>query len=162
MNNHPHHPRAKALQRIRWVTHLLDNAIPVPGTKVRFGLDPILGLFPGAGDWLSSVLSIYIVLESLRFRLPKAVLTQMVTNLLLDTAAGAVPVVGDLFDVTWKANHRNLKLLEASLDTPMPQQAANRGFVVALVVVLLGLLAMMTLVGVLAAQVMVRLFSGGA
>lgn len=140
-----HKPSARALQRIRALSHVLDNAIAIPGTKLRFGLDPLLGLFPGAGDWVSAVLSVYIVLESLRFRLPRPVLTQMLSNLILDMAAGSVPVLGDVFDVTWKANHRNVKLLEASLQDPTPPPPANRLFVGLVVLALLGILAIVSL-----------------
>ncbi|XGV99085.1 MAG: DUF4112 domain-containing protein [Leptolyngbya sp. BL-A-14] len=144
---HTHSPAA--LKRIRTVTHLLDNAIPVPGTRFRLGLDPVLGLFPGAGDFLGAVLSVYIVIEAARFGLPKKTLVQMVTNLVFDSVGGSLPVLGDIFDATWKANSRNLALLEAHIATPTPKQAANRGFVVliilALVLLLIGIGTVVTL-----------------
>lgn len=133
-----------SLRRIRTVTHLLDNAIAIPGTRFRVGLDPLLGLFPGAGDWLSTVLSVYIVFEAMRFQLPRKTLTRMVSNLLLDLFGGSIPVAGDLFDVTWKANHRNLKLLEAHLQDQHPQQPANRGFMVLVVIILLAMIVAVT------------------
>lgn len=129
-----------ALQRIRTVSRLLDNAIPIPGTRFRLGLDPILGLLPGAGDFIGAALSAYIVIEAARFGLPRQVLVQMVTNLVLDSVGGSLPVVGDVFDATWKANSRNLALLESHVATPSPQKAANRGFVVLIIVVLVLLL----------------------
>lgn len=129
--NHP------AFQRIRWMSQVLDNAIPIPGTGYRVGIDPLLGLFPGAGDVVSTVFSVYIVLESLRFGLPKETLTRMVYNLLADTAIGSVPVAGDVFDVAWKANARNLKLLEAHLQNPQPSRPADRTFIAVVVVILL-------------------------
>ncbi|MBW4472851.1 MAG: DUF4112 domain-containing protein [Stenomitos rutilans HA7619-LM2] len=136
-----HNPAA--LQRIRTVSHLLDNAIPIPGTRFRLGLDPVLGLLPGAGDFLGAALSAYIVIEAARFGLPRQALTQMVTNLVLDSIGGSLPVVGDVFDATWKANSRNLALLEAHIATPEPKKAADRGFVVliicALVLLLVGI-----------------------
>jgi Domain of unknown function (DUF4112) len=115
-----------ALQRIRSLSQLLDNAIAIPGTQFRVGIDPILGLFPGAGDWLSAVLSVYIVLEAMRFRLPASTLLQMLFNLLLDALAGTIPVLGDLLDVTLKANHRNIQLLEKHLQNPRPQTLGDR------------------------------------
>lgn len=133
-----------ALQRIRLVTHLLDNALPIPGTKVRVGIDPLLGLLPGAGDWVSMVLSVYIILESLRFGLPKETLTQMVSNLVLDAVSGVIPIAGDIFDVAWKANNRNLKLLEAHLQDPQPTRPADRLFVFLIVLLLIGILASVT------------------
>ncbi|HEY9655881.1 MAG TPA: DUF4112 domain-containing protein, partial [Crinalium sp.] len=77
----PNHP---ALRRVRTVSRLLDNAIPIPGTRFRLGLDPVLGLLPGAGDFVGAALSVYIVIEAARFGLPRKTLVQMVTNLVLD------------------------------------------------------------------------------
>lgn len=125
-----------ALARIRFLSQFLDNAVRVPGTTFRVGLDPFLGLIPGAGDVASVLISVYIVLESLRFRLPKETLIRMVSNLLTDTALGSIPVAGDVFDVVWKANARNLQLLEAHLQNPDPSRAADRLFVLGVILVL--------------------------
>lgn len=125
-----------SFQRIRAVGRLLDNAIPIPGTSYRIGIDPILGLLPGGGDLVGLFLSAYIVLEAARFRLPKETLLRMVTNLVLDSVVGAVPVLGDFFDFSWKANARNIALLEAHLANPNPQRAADRQFVIAMVVII--------------------------
>jgi hypothetical protein len=138
--------KGSALQRVRSLSHLLDNAIPVPGTNYRIGLDPILGLLPaGSGDLLGIVLSAYIVVEGIRMGLPKESLTRMVLNLVTDTAIGAVPIAGDLFDFAWKANTRNVKLLEAHINDPQTQKAADRQFVIlvllALVLIVLVVLA---------------------
>lgn len=134
------YPRSHpALNRIRFLSQLLDNAIRIPGTSFRIGIDPFLGVIPGAGDVASVLISVYIVLESLRFRLPKDILIRMVSNLVTDTAIGSVPVAGDMFDVVWKANARNLQLLEAHLRNPNPSRAADRLFVIG-VVILLGIL----------------------
>ncbi|HEY9624363.1 MAG TPA: DUF4112 domain-containing protein [Crinalium sp.] len=137
-----------ALQRIRVLSHLLDNAIPIPGTSYRVGLDPVLGLLPVGGDVVGLVLSIYIVLEAIRFRLPRATLTRMLTNLLLDFTVGALPVVGDVMDFTWKSNARNLELLEAHVRNPHPQRAADRQFIILILVILvvfgIGFIVLMT------------------
>ncbi len=140
------HPHQATIDRLRSLTHVLDNAIVIPGTEIRFGLDPILGLLPGGGDAISSVMSVYLVAECLRLGLPKATLGRMLSNLLLDTIVGAVPFAGDLFDVGWKANTRNLKLLEAHLTDPKPQTAADKKFIV---LVILGLIAILALALVL-------------
>jgi hypothetical protein len=100
---------------------VLDNAIGIPGTRYRIGLDPLLGLLPGAGDFLGTAISAYIVLEAARLGIPRAALVQMVSNIIFDTLMGTVPVLGDLADVTWKANTKNLALLEEHLEVP-PQQ----------------------------------------
>ena len=135
------HPNQSALDRIRTLTHVLDNAIVIPGTDIRFGLDPVLGLLPGGGDAIGSVMSVYIVAECLRLGLPKATLSRMLSNLFIDTVVGSVPMAGDLFDVGWKANSRNLKLLEAHLNDPAPQTAADRRFVFLILLGLVGILA---------------------
>lgn len=94
----------------RWAG-LLDNAFRVPGTQIRFGLDPILGLVPGIGDLATPVLCVLILVHSARVRVPKIVLARMVLNALIDFIVGAIPVLGDLFDFAWKSNEWNLALL---------------------------------------------------
>jgi hypothetical protein len=152
--------KPSALQRVRLVSHLLDNAIPIPGTRFRFGLDPILGLLPGAGDFVGAALSAYIVIEAARFGLPKEVLTQMVTNLVLDSVGGSLPVIGDVFDTTWKANSRNLALLEAHVATPSPKKAANRGFVILMILLMVVLLVAIAVLATLLVTWLVKTISG--
>lgn len=152
--------KSSALQRVRLVSHLLDNAIPIPGTRFRVGLDPILGLLPGAGDFLGAVLSAYIVVEAARFGLPRETLVQMVTNLVLDSVGGSLPVLGDVFDATWKANSRNLALLEAHVATPSPNKAADRRFVILIILSLVALLIGIAVVATLLITWLVKTISG--
>ena len=101
---------ARNLERIAW---LMDRAIRIPGTKITLGLDAILGLLPLGGDVLTGFVQVMLVLVALRtYRVPKHVAARMVGNVLLDVAVGTIPVLGDLFDVAFKANTANLKLLE--------------------------------------------------
>ena len=102
----------RALVALRKWAVLLDSAFQVPGTKLRFGLDPVVGLLPGAGDLVTGFFSVMILLHSMRLRIPKVVVARMVINTGLDLAAGAIPLLGDLFDAGFKANLRNLALLE--------------------------------------------------
>lgn len=104
------------LARLRSISKLLDNAIAIPGTKFRFGLDPILGLLPGGGDTITGGISAYIVVEAARMGVPREILGKMVGNILIDSFAGTIPVIGDLFDVGWKSNAKNIELLEKHLD----------------------------------------------
>ncbi len=104
--------RQPGLERLRALTRVLDDLVPVPGTRFRFGLDPVIGLVPGAGDALGAILSTYAVLVAVRLGAPAAVLLRMCGNIALDALVGTVPVLGDLFDFGWKANRRNLALLE--------------------------------------------------
>ncbi|BAU64259.1 hypothetical protein STA3757_16300 [Stanieria sp. NIES-3757] len=129
-------PSATKLHNLRRLSHLLDNAIPIPGTKYRIGLDPILGLLPGGGDTVTGALGAYIVVEAARMGLPKAVLWQMVGNILLDSVVGSVPVVGDFFDIGWKANVKNIALLERHLHLSSPHRISDRIFLVGLILVL--------------------------
>ena len=104
-----------AVRRMQVVAYALDDSIEIPGTNVRVGLDPLLGLLPVAGDAVSAAFSAYVILESARLGVPYSTLVRMVANVSLDFAVGAIPVVGDLFDAVWKANRRNLELALAEL-----------------------------------------------
>lgn len=91
---------------------LMDQRYRVPGTEIRFGLDALIGLAPGIGDFIGMLIGLAVVFEGLRLRAPWAVLGRMVLNLWLDGFVGAIPVVGDLWDFWFKANRRNLRLLQ--------------------------------------------------
>ena len=105
-----------AVRRMSFVANLLDDSIRVPGTEFRIGIDPILGIVPGAGDAVSAALSVYIVLESARLGVPFLTLLRMIANVALDFAVGSVPVVGTMFDAVWKANQKNVELAVDSLN----------------------------------------------
>jgi len=124
-----------AVQRVRGLAHLLDDSIPLPG-GFRVGLDAVIGLVPGIGDTAGAVLSAYVIAQAARMGVPKAVLLRMAANVGIEAVVGAIPLVGDLFDAGWKANARNVVLLNAHLERPATTERASRGFVVAL---LLGL-----------------------
>ncbi|MBE9099571.1 DUF4112 domain-containing protein [Vacuolonema iberomarrocanum] len=148
------------LQRIRMVSHVLDEAFPIPGTGYRIGLDPFLGLLPGGGDTIGGVLSAYIVLEAMQLRLPRETLIRMVTNLLTDSIVGTVPLLGDLFDVGWKANSRNLALLEAHLANPNKARPADRWFVLLMALVVIGIVVGIAVVATLLIRAVFGLFAG--
>jgi hypothetical protein len=125
------------LERVRRLAWLLDNSLPVPGTRWRIGLDPLLGLVPGLGDLIGAALSGWILLEGDRLGAGRATLLRMLWNVLVETIIGAIPVLGDLFDAGWKANAKNLALLERHLATPGGQRKRDRVFVGILVTGLL-------------------------
>jgi hypothetical protein len=101
---------ARNLERVAWA---MDRAVGVPGTKIRVGLDALLGLLPIGGDVATGLVQIALVLAGMwYYRVPKSVAARMMANVLLDVAVGAIPILGDLFDVGFKANTRNMKLLE--------------------------------------------------
>jgi hypothetical protein len=103
------------LRRIRKIARLLDTAIGIPGTKFRIGLDPILGLIPGGGDLVGAAISAYMIYLATSFGLEKSQISKMIQNIALETTVGFVPIVGDLFDAYFKANIRNLDILEQHL-----------------------------------------------
>ncbi|MBE9014142.1 DUF4112 domain-containing protein [Pseudanabaenaceae cyanobacterium LEGE 13415] len=129
--------RESTIARLRSLTHLLDNALPIPGTKYRIGIDPIIGLFPGGGDVAMSFVSSYILIEAARLGLPRPTLLRMLWNLILDALLGIIPMAGDFVDLAWKANSKNLVLIEAHLAKPGQQAKADYLFVALLILVLL-------------------------
>lgn len=133
VNNNPsgdiHSAHLPSLKRMRQLSQLLDGAIVIPGTKQRIGIDPILGLIPGGGDTVSAALSGYIIVEAARMGLPRKALMQMVMNLVIDTVAGSVPVVGDIFDVVSKANFRNMQIVESHVSAPLVRTKPDRLFI---------------------------------
>lgn len=118
------------LRRARVVAHVLDDLVRVPGTSWRVGLDPLLGLVPGVGDWIGWAASLHVVASAARAGADAATLVRMAGNVLLDAVIGAVPVLGDAFDLAWKANDRNLRLLERAVDDPSATRRASRGVVI--------------------------------
>jgi hypothetical protein len=90
---------------------LLDDAFHIPGTALRFGLDPIIGLVPGLGDIISGLLSFLMVFAAWQRGLPKIAISRMVVNIGIDTLIGSIPIAGDLFDAVWKSNRMNYNLL---------------------------------------------------
>ena len=105
-----------ALKRMRTVGTLLDDAVRVPGTEFRVGIDPIVGILPVAGDSVMSVISMYIVLEAANLGVPMSTVARMLANIAVDAVIGSIPVLGTLFDAGWKANKRNVKLVEQHVD----------------------------------------------
>jgi hypothetical protein len=116
--------RRQSVERLQRLAHLLDDRFRIPGTRYRVGLDGLIGLVPGIGDAVTTLLALYIVLEARRHGVPLRKLGRMGLNVGVDALVGAVPLVGDLFDVAWKANRRNLGLLLDHLDEGDPARRA--------------------------------------
>lgn len=135
--------RLAALARF---AELLDSGIRIPGTQLRFGLDPLIGLIPGVGDAAGAVLAGWILVEAIRLGASRATLVRIAGNIALDAGLGAVPLIGDIFDFAWKANVRNVTLLERHLRDPARAMRADRSFVAFVIggitVVTLGLFAL--------------------
>src|SRR5687768_15657079 len=125
------------MQRLRKLAWVLDRSIPIG--RWRIGIDPILGILPGAGDWIAAVLSLYVIYESARLGAPAGLLLRMGGNILLEAVIGTVPVVGDLFDFAWQANTRNLALIERHYSSSRfrgePRSMRRLGLIVAAICV---------------------------
>jgi uncharacterized protein DUF4112 len=104
--------RQERIARIDTLATLLDTAFVLPGINVRFGFDALIGLIPGIGDAITTALSLYIVHEARQLGAPRHVIVRMLANVMIDGFVGAVPLVGDAFDVVWRANRRNMRLLQ--------------------------------------------------
>lgn len=129
--------------QLRRLAYVLDTAIPLPG-GYRIGADGLIGLIPGFGDLAGTLISSYIITQAHRLGAPTSVLMRMASNILLETVVGVVPVVGDLFDFAWKANRRNVDLLEQHLASPGQTRRHSRLVVVAIIA---GLIAAAAAVG---------------
>ena len=108
--------RAERIARLDKLATLLDVAFRVPFTKIRFGIDGLIGLAPGFGDLVTTGLSLWIVYEAHQLGVPKQVLIRMLGNVAIDGMIGVVPVAGDVFDVLWRANRRNVRILREHFD----------------------------------------------
>ena len=148
--------RARALDRVRSLARLMDDAIRIPGTSIGIGLDALIGLVTGLGDLAGGVISAYVLMTAARAGVPKTVLVRMLLNLGTDALVGAVPVLGDLFDVGFKANVRNARLLEQSMAVPEATRRSSALVVAGVVVAALAIAA----VGVTLAVIIVRAIWG--
>jgi len=103
--------RHARIEQLRKIAELMDGQFTLPGTNVQFGLDAIIGLVPGIGDLIAGAFSIWLIREARQLGAPRWLIARMVWNVAVDVTVGAVPVVGDMFDVAWKANRKNMELL---------------------------------------------------
>jgi hypothetical protein len=124
--------------RIERVTHVLDDLVPIPGTGQKIGVDPVIGLVPVVGDVVAAVVGGWVILEAARFGVPRIALARMVVNLLVDLAIGAIPLIGDLFDIVSRSNSANLAIFRRHALDPDATTAGHQAFFVGLVLMLLG------------------------
>jgi hypothetical protein len=148
----------EARERLRRLAWMLDSSIPIPGTGFTIGLDAIIGLFPFVGDLIGVLLSTYILGEAARMGAPKSVLGRMAANIAVEGVVGIVPFAGDAFDAVFKANQRNVRLLDRWLEAPRKTERKSKalalGILLGVALLLVGLVA----AGVLLAQWLVSLF----
>ena len=144
---------------IRVLARMLDSAVRIPGTEIMIGADSILGLVPVVGDIAGAALSGYIVVASARLGAPGSTLARMLINLGIDTVVGSVPVLGDMFDVGWRANMRNVELLDRHLGGSEKSRRANRWVVAGVVVGLAALAVGAVVIGVALVRFLARIAS---
>lgn len=137
------------LSRLAW---LLDSSIPVPGTRFSVGLDALIGLVPVVGDFAGVLLSGYILKEAAALGVPRSILARMALNVAVEGLAGMIPLAGDLFDAAFKANQRNVRLLNAYFEQPARTKRASRGFMMLLGFAVLLLLLAFSVAGFLLAR----------
>jgi hypothetical protein len=148
-----------AARRLAWI---LDDLVRIPGTKIRVGLDPLLGLLPGGGDAGTALVSTYTIVAAYRLGAPPEVIFRMGVNIAFDLLVGVVPVIGDLFDVGWKANRKNVALLERYVAAPQPVRRRSRVLVIAVLLMIAVLLAGVAAMGVLVVGALLRWFLPGS
>ena len=128
-----------AERRIGRVTHALDELVAVPGTSIRVGLDPVIGLIPVVGDAVAAVVGVWVIGEAARFGIPRLVLGRMAVNLIVDLAIGAIPFLGDLFDFAFRSNSANLGLFRRHALDPGASTRSEQAFFAGLLLVLVGI-----------------------
>lgn len=138
----PTGPRGDArIARTLRLARLFDSALRIPGTRIRFGLDPILGLVPGLGDAIAALLGGYIIWSAVRAGAPWLIVGRMLANVAVDAIAGAVPLAGTVFDVAFKANNRNARMLADWSQGPAAATAGQRRVLLSLAALAVALVA---------------------
>ena len=150
--------RTRRIEFLRRWSRLMDSAYRVPGTAIRFGWDPIVGLVPGVGDVATASFAMAILYHAYRLGVPRVVLARMTLNTLVDLAAGLVPFAGDIADVAWKSNSMNLALLERHERPGVKPSSGDWAVVLLAVVVVGGALALVLLSAAMMAYTVLRPF----
>jgi hypothetical protein len=138
----------RGLERLRMITALFDQAFGIPGTRFRFGLDALFGLVPGLGDLAGGVVAVYALQVARRLRVPSEIQLHMLSNIALDALIGSIPLIGDIFDFVFKAQTRNLALLDDWLQTPhRTAKRSKRGLILIPAAIIL-VFATLTILGI--------------
>ncbi len=136
--NVPDYPLTKSREQLDQLAWLLDNCFRIPGTRWRFGIEALLGLVPGAGDFVSATLGLFLLVRAFQFKLPRIVIVRMLVNSLLDFTVGAIPFLGDAFDFFYKSNTRNMQLFHEYAESPSKGAERHWVFISLLVGAFLG------------------------
>ena len=144
----------------RWLALIMDEFLRFPGTKIRFGLDPIIGLLPGIGDVSSAIISAMALIHAARYGVPKILLARMATNILINELVGIIPGLGDAFSFWFKSNVRNYKLLRRYSAAPTRSRKGDWIFLVAVLSLLFVIVCAGLIVSLLVFQAMSQLIAG--
>jgi hypothetical protein len=145
--------RAALEPLFKWLALVMDDLLRLPGTRFRFGLDPIIGLLPGVGDAASAIVSTLVLIYAVRSGLPKILLARMATNILINELVGIVPGAGDAFSFWFKSNARNYQLLKRQMG--MPQRSTKGDWI--FVIAVLGLLFVIVFAGLITSVLIIQL-----
>jgi hypothetical protein len=158
-----HQRDGKALEqrtrRALRLAHALDTAFRIPGTRIRFGIDPLLGLLPGLGDAIAAVLGSYIIWSALRAGAAPVLIARMLGNIAIDAIVGAIPIAGTLFDVAFKAHRRNAHLLAEWSRSPAATEARQRRRLRALLVIAFSMVLVVSATLALGIWALIRLLA---
>jgi hypothetical protein len=133
---HPSAERAQKLAQLRTLARTMDSIFVIPGTNFRVGLDGLIGIIPGIGDFAGLVISCYFLLLAAQLQVPKVILARMGVNIVIDTIVGAVPFLGDIFDFMWTANRKNMELIERHMASPRTAEHRSAFFMIGVSVAL--------------------------
>jgi uncharacterized protein DUF4112 len=150
----------RELDRLRAIARLFDQAFGVPGTRWRFGIDALFGLVPGLGDVMGALVAVYAMHVGRTLRVPAAIQLHMLGNIALDALIGTVPLLGDIFDFVFKAQTRNLALLDAWMKSPERTTRRSRRGVVLVPLIVIAVFAALTVFGVWALYQLFSWLSG--
>ena len=145
--------------RLNQLAQWLDQAFRVPGTKLRVGWDGLIGLIPGIGDLITSILSLWIVMEAVLLHVPLSVATRMLGNVFVENVVGAVPVIGNFFDFAWKSNLKNVTLLNQYARDPEAVRKRSLFFIIGFGLLLFVLLTLMIAIPTLVLVAIVKQLS---
>jgi hypothetical protein len=137
MNSEIEEQNEERLLRLKLLSNRLDEIITIPGTKYKIGIDPIIGTIPIIGDLLGSIISIYILYSGSKMGLSSRIIAKMSLNIGFDFVLGLIPIIGDIFDMGWKANKRNVKLIENNINKYDENIALNNLIVATLITLIL-------------------------
>ena len=128
------------LLRLKLLSERLDNSIKIPGTNQKIGIDAIIGIIPILGDFIGAIFSTYILYSGIKMGVSSKIVKKMATNIAIEFIIGSIPIIGDIFDALWKANKRNVELIEEATLENQENYRLNYLIMTSLIIIILGLI----------------------